>query len=189
MARINEAFETLIDSGRRNEYDATLAGRGHHEPQKPEPQKPVVVRLIQRLQSHKTPVYALTFAPDSGQLISSAFDNEILWWHDNQTAPQRRTKIDAGVISTLKAFSLDRLIAAGSAESQISFVRMDGDRVEAFKTNQEEWVGSLAISSDGSTLAAGSLHKTLTVTDTQNGDTVFRRTEHDDAVTAVAYSL
>jgi WD40 repeat protein len=188
MARINEAFSTLIDPARRNEYDAALAGGGANHEERREAKKPVVVRLRQRLQAHKTPIYALSFAPDTGKLMSSAFDNEILWWSEEQPVSDRRTKIDAGVISTLRAFSLDRLVAAGSGESQISFCRIEGDKVEAFKTNQEEWVGALAISPDGSKIAAGSLHQMLTVTDVYTAQTLYRRLEHDDAVTAVAWT-
>jgi len=190
MARINEAFEVLVDPSKRNEYDAMLAGTGHFEapPKEKAPQKPVVVRLLQRLKGHKTPVYAVSFAPDTGQLVSSAFDNEILWWDERAGAPKRRAKVEAGVVSTIKAFSLDRVVAAGSAESQVTFCKLEGDRVESFKANQEEWVGCLAISSDGASVAAGSLHHALSVTNTADGGAVFRRQEHADAVTAVAWS-
>lgn len=190
MARINEAFETLVDPSKRNEYDAMLAGTGHFEAPAKEkaPQKPVVVRLLQRLKGHKTPVYAVTFTPDTGGLVSSAFDNEILWWDEAVGRPSRRTKVEAGVISTIRAFSLDRLVVAGSAESQVTYCRLEGDKVEAFKANQEEWVGCVAISSDGSSLAAGSMHHSLSVTNTSDGHSRFRREEHADAVTAVAWS-
>lgn len=190
MARINEAFETLVDPVKRTEYDAMLAGKGQFEAPARErtPSKPVVVRLLQRLKGHKTPVYAVSFAPDTGQLVSSAFDNEILWWDEGVGMPKRRAKVEAGVISTIKAFSLDRLVAAGSAESQVTYCRLEGERVEAFRANQEEWVGCLAISSDGSSLAAGSMHHALSVTSTTDGGAVYRRQEHADAVTAVAWS-
>lgn len=189
MARINEAFETLIDPHKRVEYDAMLAGGGYNEPQ-PEtaPQKPVVVRLLQRLKGHKTPVYAVAFSPDSGQIVSSAFDNEIYWWDEATANPVRRTKVETGVISTLRAFTLDRVVAAGSAESQVTVVRLEGEKVDSFRATNEEWVGCLAISADGSTLAAGSLHRTLSVTNTSDGGSVYRRDGHGDAVTAVAWS-
>jgi WD40 repeat protein len=177
MARLNEAFQTLIDPGKRNEYDALLAGGGYVESITPKaPQKPVVVRLVSRLQGHKTPVYACSFAPDTGQLVSSAFDNEILWWDEE------------GAISVLRAFTLDRLVAAGSAESQISFCRLEEDKVEAWKTSNEEWVGSLAISPDGSLVASGSMHAALTLTNLHDGTVTVRKKEHGDAVTAVAFS-
>lgn len=192
MARINEAFETLIDAGKRNEYDAMLAGGGFDDGPKgaaQTPHQPVVVRLIQRLQAHKTPVYALSFAPDTGRLVSSAFDNEILWWDEDTASPLRRTKVDAGVISTLRAFSLDRVVAAGSAESQVSYCRLDGERVESFKSNNDEWVGAVAISADGANVAAGSLYSTVAVTRTTDGGVQYRKQEHTAAVTAVAWSL
>jgi WD40 repeat protein len=190
MARINEAFETLVDPGKRTEYDAMLAGHGPAEPANVDrsPQKPVVVRLVQRLKGHKTPVYSVSFSPDTGDLVSSAFDNEILWWDAIDGRPRRRAKVEAGVISTIRAFSLDRLVAAGSGESQITFCRLDGDRVEAFRANPEEWVGCLAISADGASVAAGSLHHALSVTNTADGGSRFRRQEHADAVTAVTWS-
>src|SRR5438270_385461 len=62
MARINEAFETLTDEGRRMEYDAALAGGGFEstEPRrKREAPKPVTVKLHARLKAHMTPVYAV----------------------------------------------------------------------------------------------------------------------------------
>jgi WD40 repeat protein len=189
MARINAAFETLIDPAKRTEYDAMLAGGTFTEPpREATPQRPVVVRLLQRLKGHRTPVYAVAFAPDTGQLVSSAFDNEILWWDEAIGLPLRRTKVESGVISTLRAFTLDRLVAAGSAESQVTVVRLEGEKVDSFRANTEEWVGCLAISADGSSLAAGSLHRALSVTSTSDGGSVYRRCEHEDAVTAIAWS-
>lgn len=189
MARINAAFETLIDPTRRSEYDAMLAGGTFVEqPREAAPQKPVVVRLLQRLKGHKTPVYAVSFVPDTGQLISSAFDNEVLWWDEAAGQPARRTKVESGVISTLRAFTKDRVVAAGSAESQVTVALLRGEKVDAFRTSAEEWVGCLAISSDGESLAAGSIHRALNVTHTGDGSSVYRRCDHDDAVTSVAWS-
>lgn len=189
MARINAAFETLIDPSKRTEYDAMLAGGTFTEPvREATPQRPVVVRLLQRLKGHKTPVYAVAFAPDTGQLVSSAFDNEILWWDEAIGLPLRRTKVESGVISTLRAFTLDRLVAAGSAETQVTVVRLEGEKIDSFRASTEEWVGCLAISADGSSLAAGSLHRAVSVTNTSDGGNLYRRCEHDDAVTAVAWS-
>ena len=51
MARINEAFQVLIDPSRRSEYDAQLAGNVDEEETSEPTQKPVVVRLIARLEN------------------------------------------------------------------------------------------------------------------------------------------
>lgn len=188
MARINEAFQTLMDPARRSEYDALLRG-GSLEPEdrSHRVRKPVVVKLRTRLKAHMTPVYAVTFAPDTGQLVSSAFDNEVIWWGNNDK-PARKMKLDNGVISVLRAFQDERLVAAGSAESQISFWHVDHDRVQSWKASNEEWVSCLSISADGNSLATGSLHHTLSVSDTHLGSNLYRKVDHSDAVTAVAWS-
>ena len=191
MARINEAFNTLIDGDRRSEYDAMLAGGAFESPAAPRrepPQKPIVVRFLTRLTAHQTPVYAVSFAPDTGNLISSAFDNEIIWWDASLAGPSRRTKLDAGVISTLRAFPGGRLVAAGSAENLISLWHLNGPIVDSWRCSNEEWVSCLAISGDGQALATGSLYKTLAVNSTVNGGSIYRKKEHDQSVTAVAWS-
>src|SRR5687767_2535318 len=80
MARINEAFETLIDPDRRTEYDAMLTSGLLEEPEAPRraAKKPVTVRLSHRVKVHNTPIYGLGFTTD-GHLISGSFDNEIVW--------------------------------------------------------------------------------------------------------------
>ena len=191
MARINEAFSTLLDPAKRMEYDAVLAGGGLQEapaPRRAAPQKPIVVRLKKRLNAHKTPVYSVAFTPDTNQLVSSAFDNEIIWWDEKTGEPQRRAKLEAGTVSTLLPFANDRLFAAGSAESQISLYRLTGPKVDSWKTSQEEWVSSVAISPDGTTVASGSLLHAVTVHRTEDGSGVFRKSDHTEAVTAVAWS-
>lgn len=191
MARINEAFNTLVDPDRRVEYDAMLAGGTFEAPSSPRrqaPQKPIRVKFLSRLTAHATPVYALSFAPDSGQLVSSAFDNEIIWWDDELGLPAKRTKLEAGVVSTVRAFSKGRLVAAGCAENLVSFWHLDGPVVDSWRCNNEEWVSCLAISDDGSALAAGSLHRTVSVSSTLNGGSIYRKKEHEQSVTAVAWS-
>ncbi|MBC8065106.1 MAG: DnaJ domain-containing protein [Chlorobia bacterium] len=189
MARINEAFQTLVDPARRSEYDAMLRGGGldSTEGARNDLRKPVVVKLRTRLKAHMTPVYAVGFAPDTGQLISSAFDNELIWWSPDGK-PERRMKLENGVISVIRAFSEERLVAAGSAESQISFWHLNGKRIESWKASNEEWVSCLSISADGNSLACGSLHHTLSVSNTNDGSNLYRKVDHSDAVTAVAWS-
>src|SRR4051812_3980652 len=63
MARINEAFETLIDPERRADYDAMLAGQGYAAPAAPsQSRKPIYVKLKTYLKAHRTPVYTVGFA-------------------------------------------------------------------------------------------------------------------------------
>jgi WD40 repeat protein len=190
MARINEAFKTLSDKEKRAEYDAMLAGGTFQAPsasRAESPRKPIIVKFVTRLSAHLTPVYAVSFAPDTGRLITSAFDNEIIWW-DDALQPTRRTKLEAGVISTLRAFPEERLVAAGSMENQVSFWHLNGPSIDSWRCNNEEWVSCLAISGDGRSLAMGSLYRTFAVSNTLNGGSVYRKKEHEQSVTAVAWS-
>ena len=187
MARINEAFQVLIDPSRRSEYDAQLAGNVDEEETSEPTQKPVVVRLIARLDGHKTPVYATTFSPDTSQLVTSAFDNEVIWW-DEAGFPVRRNRIDQGVISALRALTIDRVAAAGSAENQVNFYRLDEGGLDAWRTATEEWVGAVAISPDARSVAAGSVHHNFSVIDTATGVARYSNKRHDGSVMAVAWS-
>jgi len=185
MARINEAFETLINADRRQEYDAQMAG---DQPAEEEvDRRPVRVKLLRRLSGHKTPIYAASYAPDSGILVTGGFDNELIWW-DDSGMPIRRTRIDQGAVATLRAFSLDRIAGAGSAESQVWFFRLDEDHLESFRTSTEEWVGTVAISPDGSRVATGSVHNTVSVIETDTNECLFRNARHDGSIMSTAWS-
>ncbi len=188
MARINEAFQTLIDPSKRNDYDALLAGGSLEEIRPRTVVRPIIVKLKHRLAAHKTPIYSVTFSPDTSELISASFDNEVIWWDESSLSPRKRMKLEAGVVSTLKAGPLDRLVAAGSAENQVSCYRLDGSKVDAFRVSNDEWVGCVGISGDGTMVAAGSIYKTLTVTSTHDGSILRRQREHESAVTALAWS-
>lgn len=191
MARIIEAFKTLSDRDKRSEYDAMLAGGGLDAP-RPKgpraPKQPIVVRFLTRLHAHSTPVYAVCFTPDGGDLVSCSFDNEIIWWDAEASRAARRTRVEAGVVSTLRAFPEGLLVAAGASENLVTLWRLDGALVDSWRCRHEDWVSCLAISEDGETLATGSLHRTLSVSSARDGDALYRRQEHDQSVTAVAWS-
>ncbi len=188
MARINEAFSTLIDPERRHEYDAMLAGGFGVKTTAPTPKRPMQVRLFRKLTAHKTPVYAISFVPSTGQLVTSAFDNEVLWWDEALKAPVRRAKVDAGVISTLRALDNDVIVAAGAVESSVGMWTIRNGQIGPYKSDDLEWVTSVAISPDGSMLATGSIHNTMTINTVATGDLRIEREEHEGSVTSVAWS-
>lgn len=186
MARINEAFATLTNPDTRSEYDALIDG-SLTEDLATSPKKPIVVKLRERLKSHRTPVYTISFSPDTGRLVSGAFDNEIIWWDEDSKVAERK-KLDAGVLSVLKAVSDKRVVACGSSESAVSVWNLDGQDIKAWRNIPEEWVGCLAVSPDGQHYATGSVHRSLRVSQCIDGKTKFETRAHAQSVTAVAWS-
>ncbi len=190
MARINEAFATLIDPALRIEYDAMLAGGLLDEPVPPPeraPKRPVVVRLLHRFKAHRTPVYGLGFAPDTGYLVSSSFDNELIWWDARCGTAVRRLRLESNSVSTLRPLENDCLVAAGASEMQVSVSHVGGD-LGGWRNTGQEWVSCLSISTDGQTLATGSVHRGLAVKRATDGKAIFSRYDHAESVTSVAWS-
>ncbi len=193
MARINDAFQTLIDPVRRQEYDATLGDGGWKQtaarPNR-EHESPAVVgvRLLHRLRQHKTPIYGLSFAPDSNRLVSSSFDNELIWWNSESFDLERRMKLEGGVVSTLHALDDDRVVAAGSSESVVSVWSLNADKIDSWRNSPLEWVSCVGVSGDGRSVAMGSLYNTVQVCRTKSGDAVFAGTGHTQSITAVSWA-
>lgn len=191
MARINAAFEVLSDPVRRMEYDASLNGGmvldptpEHGESEAPQA---VTVRIKHRLQEHKTPIYGLSFAPDSGQLASSSFDNELIWWNIDTGEVMRKTRLDGGVVSTIQALPSDRLIAAGCTETAVSVWRVNAESARLASNAPSEWVCCVNISRDGQNIALGSVHSFMQVS-TAEGDAIMTGESHEGSVTAIAWS-
>ncbi len=191
MARINEAFWTLIDPGRRSEYDAMIRAGLATDGRRTNGQRfraPVSVRLHMRLRVHKTPVYALSFAPDSGQLVSSSFDNELLWWDPESGESLGKAKVEAGAISALRSLRGERVVAAGSAENLVGACVFDHQSASTWRQTAAEWPSCIAISPDGMRVAAGTIPGDLIVSETMTGNVAFSRQGNSGSVTGVAWS-
>lgn len=185
MARINDAFETLIDPARRSEYDAMLAG-GYVSAKAPKAKQPLQVKLLRRLKAHRTPVYTVGFAPD-GQLVTSSFDNEIVWWDKKSWVAERTSKLEGSPLSTLRVLPNGAVSAAGCAESDVSIWSIGvGDG--PMKNVNHEWASCLSISGDGKLLASGSIHRNFSVTEVRSGKRLYFKHGHDESVTALAWS-
>jgi WD40 repeat protein len=189
MAIINEAFWTLIDPARRHEYDAMLrAGIAAPRSNGAKTKSPISVRLHLRLRVHHTPVYGLSFAPDTGWLASSSFDNEVLWWDASSGSQLRRVKLEAGSISTLRQSLGGRLVVAGTSESAIGACVVDAAGAHSWRFTQMDWPSCVAVSADSRRVAVGTiLHKTA-ITDVETGKILAAFDDHSGSVTAVAWS-
>ena len=192
MSRINEAFETLVDPSRRMEYDAMLDGGMLDQevgaPAHREPPKPVTVRLARKLKGHRTPVYGLAFAPDTGRMVTSSFDNELIWWDLEEGVIERRYKIDGATISTLRAFPGDRVIAAGAIEHLLAASTVTASGADTWRVNVPDWISCVEVPANGDTVACGSVHRNLMVVRASDGTTLYSRRDHSESVTALASS-
>lgn len=192
MARINSAFETLIDPVRRMEYDASLNGGFVQDPSpdmRPSAEAEAVkVRIVHRLRRHRTPIYGIQFEPDHGTMISCSFDNEMIWWDMAVGEPARTARPEGGVVSHIKAVRGDELLAAGVNESQVSLWRLTAGRVHVARVIPSEWVCCLDMDSHGQRVALGLVDRTLHVHDAHTGKPVYISEGHEESVTAVAFS-
>jgi WD40 repeat protein len=192
MSRINEAFETLVDPARRMEYNAMLDGGMLDQDVVPpvhrEPPKPVTVGLSHKLKGHRTPVYGLAFSPTTGHMVTTSFDNEIIWWNLQNAVIERRYKIDGATISTVRALADGRVIAAGAIEHLLACSIVDAEGANTWRVNVPDWVSCVEVMADGELVASGSVHRTLSVARASDGTTVFSRRDHSESVTALASS-
>lgn len=189
MAQINAAFETLNDPDRRNAYDMQLMGSvvAVQAPAPPSVRDQVSVTLVRRLKDHRTPIYCITFEPETDRMISSSFDNQILWWNSDFEV-RNQLRLEGGVVNVVHSQAPNQAVAAGCSESLISAWQIQDGMVQTWRNTPLEWICCVAVSPDGSKVALGSLHHTVQAVRAATGDFIFSSCRHDDSVTAVAWS-
>ncbi len=191
MAQINEAFEVLGDPVRRSEYDVSIGNTRATEPRgdgtvrKPEA---VVATVVHRHRHHKTPVYGVAFTPRSGRLVSSSFDNEVVWWDAEMEAPERTVHLDGGAVNGIRAVSEDLLVAVGSSDQSMACWIVRDGAVDSWRGTPKAWVATMSPSPNGEYVALGSVDHVVRVVTANSGRKVFDGETHKDAVTAVAFS-
>lgn len=192
MAQINVAFEVLSDPVRRMEYDSSigLAASPEREKTQGERSKPnaVQVAIHKRLREHGTPIYGLGFEARTGRMVSSSFDNEILWWDEKFNAPVTRHKFEGGVVNTIEVVGKDKIVAAGCTEQTLSCWTWDDASTTSWRQNPRVWTTCVAPSPDGKWLAYASVDRSFTVVRAVDGITKISGCTHKDAVTALAWS-
>lgn len=191
MAQINAAFEVLGDPVRRSEYDASLGHTPIVEPasdggvRRPDV---VVATLTWRHRHHKTPIYGVAFSPKSGRLISSSFDNEIVWWDEEVAEPEKTKKLEGGVVNGLVAVDEKTVVAVGSSEQSMACWTLTDEEVNVWRGTPKAWVATMAASPNGQYVALGSVDNIVRVLSADKGRKVFEGSTHSDSVTAVAWS-
>ncbi|MBS1709344.1 MAG: DnaJ domain-containing protein [Armatimonadetes bacterium] len=191
MAQINVAFEVLSDPVRRMEYDASIGETGHAEPDQrvtSRRHRAVVATIARRLRDHKTPVYAMGFAPGSNRLATASFDNEVIFWSPNYEYPDSRVRLEGGAVSAMSVQGPEKAVLAGSTEQSLACWRVDKGRVDVWRSTPKDWVCCLAPSPDGESLALGSVDNVMRVVRVSDGQVRFSGHTHLESVTALAWS-
>lgn len=192
MAQINVAFEVLGDPARRMEYDATLGYTEavDRETRQESDSKPssVRVKIHRRLRAHRTPVYSIGFTKGKGNLVTSAFDNEVFWWNDSLDYPDHRQKFEGGAVNAMAVVDDEKLALAGTTEQNLNCWTYNAGRIKSWRNSPKHWVCTVAPSPDGESLATGDVNAKLSVLRTSDGLTRFSGESHTDAVTALAWN-
>jgi WD40 repeat protein len=191
MAQINEAFEVLGDPVRRGEYDASIGQTPRAEPsgdgsvRRPEM---VEATLVHRHRVHRTPVYGVAFTPRQGRLVSSSFDNELVWWSPDYEGPDRRIVLEGGAVGSIRCVGEDTVVAAGSTEQTMAcwIVREGGST--SWRLTPKAWVSTMVPSPNGEAVAVGSVDNVVRVLSADRGRSLFTGSSHRESVTAVAWS-
>ena len=192
MAQINVAFEILSDPVRRQEYDVSI-GRNvdvERESSQKEGTRPasVVATMASRLRDHATPVYTIGFERASGRMVTSSFDNEVIWWNQGFRMPASRYRAEGGAVSALAVIGQDRIVAAGSSEQSVQCWTYNAGRVAAWRHDPGKWVTTVSPSPDGKNVAYGSVDRSVVVVRALDGIERFSGHSHKEAVTALAWS-
>lgn len=194
MAKINVAFEVLSDPVRRQEYDAALghsrvAEPDYHSP-KAEANRPdsIQTHILHRHYHHRTPIYSTAFIQGTSRLVSSSFDNEIIWWAPGVSDLERRQKLEGGVVGTIETSARGRLVAAGSTEQSLSCWVLGGAKHEVWRQTPKDWICCLKPSPDSGSLALGQVDAHLRVLEAKTGHTRWQTRAHEESVTALAWS-
>ncbi len=191
MAQINAAFEILSDPVRRMEYDQRLGNPIGWEPFESEGHKKphaVQVEVLHRFRQHATPVYGVGFTPKTNRLVSSSFDNEIVWWDLDRGAPEIQTKLESGVVSAIQVVDEETVVAAGSTEHSLACWTLTGRRQHVWRHAPKEWIVCVSPSPDGQSLALGTVDRFVRVLRADNGNVRFSGSSHTESVTALAWS-
>lgn len=192
MAKINAAFEVLIDPVRRMEYDASLNGGYVEDPTSEQDERrgrPLVrARIVGRLRNHKTPIYGASFTGDGLNLVTSSFDNELIWWDLVAGESKGQIRLEGGVVSLVTAINPTFVVAAGCSESNVNVWRLNEGKISSFRSLPREWVCCLGVSPDGAYLAMGSVNRQLEVCRTDTAEVLFSVSGHGESITSVSWS-
>jgi len=140
---------------------------------------------IKTLKEHKRGIRSVAFSPDGKMLASGARDNIIYIWN---------IKIEKDFEEIEEDKTYNFCISSGMKffDSKSSTTGQNQDiKIKKFKVlkGHEDWIFSVAFSSNGKFLASGSEDWTVRIWDIEKGEIPKKIKEHEGSIYSVAFSL
>lgn len=187
MSVVNEAYHVLGDTGRRATYDAQRSrGLSGAPVVDLEWTGGVFVRPHVSIIDIPSPVEAVEFIGGKPEIAIAGFDNTVRFCSSSTGRVSGQLKLEGGVASNLQWCGTAGLFAAGASEKSVAAWRIRSREVAGSIRKKVEWVSRVAVSPTGNVIVLGTAHRTVLVLNADNGETMYVRRRHEDAVTAMA---
>ncbi|MCB8765938.1 WD40 repeat domain-containing protein [Planktothrix agardhii] len=146
------------------------------------------LRERNRLETHSSLVYSVSFSPDGKTLASGSGDNTIKLW-DVTTGKEIHTLQGHSSVVSSVSFSPDgKTLASGSDDNTIKLWDVTTGKEIRTLQGHSSSVWSVSFSPDGKTLASGSDDKTIKLWDIITGKEIHTLQGHSSSVSSVSFS-
>lgn len=187
MVLVNEAYQTLSDADKRQEYDVRRRNGFVEAPPPPTASGEVRVRHHLTVVDLPSPVYSLAFSPDSRELAVACFDNALRFISPIDGSLIAETLLQGGAVSTMVWTSESTLVAAGASEKSVASWQVENHQIVHAKAKRTEWVSQVGLSPDGRRLGLGGVDRTVAMMDRRTGREIWSRRTHDSSITCVTF--
>lgn len=141
-----------------------------------------------RLEKHRSPVFALAFSPDGTVLASGGSDRNIVLWNVADGSVRQTLEGHSATVSSL-AFSDDNaMLASASFDKTIKVWDVDSGKTIMTFTGHSGYVYSVALHPDKRLIASGSYDQSIKLWELATGRESSTLHGHADAVSCVAFS-
>jgi|GEM_PF-98825 len=146
-------------------------------------------QLLQELQGHERPIFALAFSPDGSLLVSTSADESIVFWDLTKPGQKKTISLDYALVFCL-AFSPDgRYLALGTSEGNIKLLEVETlEVIQKLLQGHKSSIESLVFNNDGSLIASGGRDGLICLWKVPTDEKISVLEGHTDWVTSLAFS-
>lgn len=145
--------------------------------------------VIHELAGHTETVEGVAFSPDGSQIISGAWDGQLILWDVDSGEEIRRYTTADDLNYTNVIFTPDgtQFVSSATNGTIILWDVETGEEVRRFEGHTRD-VDGIDISPDGTILASGSYDLTIRLWNLQTGEEIRQMTGHTDRINDVAFN-